>query len=167
MIQICRKCHKEYDLSKYDPGMKIPTTMRSQNLCFECAVWENFSKLNNNKEGILGIPVITQKYNNATSSYNPRYLGFIPVKLKANQNPNCCIRPMDIMQPVYKILFNDGRLFTINNFWRIGQVPNTFLDKFEVNARFISNEQALNLISRLDTKVSQDETHYIVNTEEI
>lgn len=161
----CKICHKEYDLEDFDPRYEPVTRMIEKGICFSCAHWDNNYDMDHSDERLgRGIPVVVSKLYGPTAQVNPRAHWFLPF-YTIGRNMNCTVHPLDRFQPTYRVLFMDGRLYTVNNLWHQGEIPPAWYDKFEVNAKLISNQEALLLIARKDTKVAEDLTHYLISKE--
>lgn len=161
----CNICHKEYDLEDFDPKCRPVNIMIKKGICHSCAHWDNNYEMDHSDERTgRGIPVVVSKFYGPTAQANPRYHWFLPF-YTTGRNTNCTIHPTDRFQPTYKVLFKDGRLYTVNNLWHQGEIPPIWYDKFEVNAKLISNQEALLLIARKDTKIDEGLTHYIISKE--
>lgn len=160
MKKVCKCCYNEYDVDDFDLSIEPAVRMIDKGLCFTCAHWDHNFELDHSDERLSrGIPVII---GDPDKRSNKRYHWFLPLYLSGGSS-NTSIHPVDRFQPSYKILMKDGRLYTVNNLWHQGEIPPVWYDKFEVNAIFISNTEALSLIARIDTKISEDLTHYIIS----
>lgn len=158
MKKVCKCCHNEYDVDDFDLSIEPAVRMVDKGLCFTCAHWDHNLELDNSDERLgRGIPVIIGEPGSGKRSH-----WFLPLYLSGGAS-NTCIHPVDRFQPSYKVLFIDGRLYTVNNLWHQGDIPLIWYSKFEVNAMFLSNTEALSLIARIDTKISEDLTHYIIS----
>lgn len=165
-MEKCKQCKSPYELEDYDLAHPITKIMAEKNLCYKCAFWEyqHFMDTEESQRRSYGLPVIVSKFYGPTATANPRYHWFLPF-YTTGRTSNCSIHPIDRFQPTYRVLFEDGRLYTVNNLWHQGEIPPTFYSKFQVNAKLITNAEALMLISRKDTKVAEDYTHYIISAE--
>lgn len=159
--KICGICGREYDLEDLDLNLDLPKRMIEKKICFSCAHWDRNHELDLSSRKIEGVPVILNKFNEMTVNFNPRDHWFIPFRVCHGEN--CSIHPLDTLQPTYRVLMFEGRLYTVNNMWHQGEIPTVWFDKFKVNAMLLDNERARYLISRIDTKVSEDLTHYIIS----
>ena len=165
MREQCNYCKGDYDIEEFDLTLDIAKIMVEKHICYKCAFWEYQYQMDNSDERLgRGIPVICSKFYGPTAQANPRYHWFLPF-YTVGKNTNCSIHPIDRFQPSYKVLLSDGRLYTVNNLWHQGEIPPLFYSKFEVNSKLISNQEAMMLIARKDTRVAQDYTHYIISEE--
>lgn len=161
----CKICHGEYSLEDFDLEHEPVTRMVKKGICFTCALWDHNLDMDHSDELLSrGIPVTVSKFYSPTTLANPRNHWFLPFHT-IEGNINCMIHPLKLSQPIYKVLLNDGRLYTVNNLWHQGEIPPVWYDKFEVNAKLISNQEALLLMARKDTKVAESLTHYIISKE--
>lgn len=163
--QVCSICHNEYDLEEFDPKTDTYRLMEENHICFTCSHWKMNLELDHSDErNNRGIPIVVSKFYGPSAKFNAREHWFIPF-MTNGRNTNCSIHPLDRFQPPYKVLMFDGRLYTVSNMWHQGSIPPVWFDKFPVNARLISTQEAASLIARKDTKVAEDLTHYIISKE--
>lgn len=157
----CSHCGESYFINEFDRHLTIPKLMEEHKLCFTCAFWEYQFILDKGERVHRGVPIVVGKLNNGIV----REHMFIP--FLCGKNINCTVSPVSNTQPNYKILVfvenegdTKGKLFTVNNIWQQGRIPQNMFDKFPVNAKIINEKEALKLIARKDTTVPYENDCY-------
>lgn len=159
----CQHCKREIDLQDFDTSLNIPKTMASKTLCFDCAFWYKLAGTNR-EFSTKGLPVITLSRYSTSASINQKYYWFMPFKLLDNTQ-NVEFHPVDLIQPKHKVLFNNGELYTVRELQAGLEIPTSWYPRFKVNARFLTDYEALKLISRKDTLINDNKLCYKINKE--
>lgn len=152
-IKKCSSCNNEYNLEEFDLSLRIPKLMESKGLCFSCAFWEYNLELDQSRKERLDydIPVILG---------NDQHACIPKDRLE--------IKPLNCIQPTYRILTDDNKLYTTNTVFFQGVIPPKYVKEFTKFIHFanqLSNMDCLELISRSDTLVAQDGKYYIITEE--
>ena len=157
----CIICGSPYDLEDFDLNVEPAIRMLNKCLCFSCAHWDRNHELDNSDSRLVrGIPLVVI---DNSKGYSRRAHWFLPFYNFNGDSLNVSIRPLNRFQPTYRVLLKDGRLFTVNNLYHQGNITVPWYGKFKINACFLDTVDTLSLITRRDTKVSEDMTHYIVS----
>ena len=159
MCKRCKCCGNHYVLEDFDMSGE-PSIRMLKGLCFSCAHWDHNYEMDKHERLARGIPLVVI---DNSKGYSRRAHWFLPFYNFKGDNLNVSIHPLDRFQPAYRILLKDGRLFTVDNLYHQGTIPVHWHDKFKINACFLDTVETLSLITRRDTKVSEDLTHYIVS----
>ena len=161
MCKRCKCCGSPYNLDDFDLNVEPSIRMLEKGLCFSCAYWDRNYERDQYERLTRGIPLVVI---DNSKGYSRRAHWFLPFyNFFKEDSLNISIDQLNRFQPAYKILLNDGRLFTVNNLYHQGNIPVFWYEKFKVNACFLDTEETLSLITRRDTKVSEDMTNYIVS----
>lgn len=163
---ICKCCKKELEnMQEFDTNLEVPKQMISQNLCFDCAFWQKLLDSKDNLSSkIPGLSIVTGSNYEPSAKLDRKYYWFIPFELPEGKS-NIEFHPVSLIQPKHKVLTREGELYTINDLWAGIEIPTTWYPKFKVNAKFLTDYETLNLISRKDTKVDEEFTCYRINKE--
>lgn len=166
MNKVCKCCKKGLEnIQEFDTNLEVPKLMASQNLCFDCAFWQ---KLLDSKDKISfkipSLSIVTGSNYEPSAKLDRKYYWFIPFILP-NGKSNLEFHPVSLIQPKHKILTREGELYTVHDLWAGIEIPTIWYPKFKVNAKFLTDYETLNLISRKDTKVDEEFTCYRVNKE--
>lgn len=166
MNKVCKCCKKGLEnIQEFDTNLEVPKLMASQNLCFDCAFWQ---KLLDSKDKISfkipSLSIVTGSNYEPSAKLDRKYYWFIPFILP-NGKSNLEFHPVSLIQPKHKILTREGELYTVHDLWAGIEIPTIWYPKFKVNAKFLTDYETLNLISRKDTKVDEEFTCYRINKE--
>lgn len=163
---ICKCCKKELEnMQEFDTNLEVPKLMVSQNLCFDCAFWQKLLDFKDNiKPKIPGLSIVTGSNYEPSAKLDRKYYWFIPFILPSGKS-NIEFQPVSLIQPKHRIINKKGELYTVNDIWAGIEIPTIWYPKFKVNAKFLTDYETLNLISRRDTKVDEEFTCYRINKE--
>lgn len=142
MKELCDLCNSAYDLEDYIPNLPIPTKMREQHICFQCAFWLNRYEID------------AQFYKSFNT--NDNYVKYLVDELcmplnwgdghwsvKLLEHRNC--------PGLHYFLHFSGFLVCTSNMYHQGTIPPRFEDLFPINCIKLEYAKYLEIRTHLDS----------------
>lgn len=169
----CSICHTEVQFDKleeeWNMNLSLPKMMQERHLCFRCAFWEE--KYQQDQQYLVQqvpdttkwarymLPLVTADHYWVSAEYNPRAHWYTPAFVKVlTKEYNIfkvhwkCKWLLDPEKTSYRILTTDGKLICTDHCSHQGEIPPLFFDKFKINAKFLNQTEAKEIIDLLSTK---------------